>query len=242
MQEEKYTANDILQILIDRYRFQSAFDAEVERGETLTFSTTIEEWRRICDLLEPNKLSEYYYKFFDLNNDLNELKNLLVNPLNTLQIFCDYIALHAIREKILPVYSLGKKCFEAAIFKKLIAELQKKGVPVSEIKPSSNLTTFFEKHTTDIMEVVSKLSPGTITDYKYEENALTRYSGLGIAISSLLLLGFWAFSNVPIFLWFTFIGSATLMIVGGRIKPKKMAIGNYNTFRDLIMGMKLRLE
>ena len=62
-----YMPEEVLQILIDLYKFQAYFCLDTDTGHQLTFQTTVGEWRKICNQKEPVNLTEYLQDFFILH-------------------------------------------------------------------------------------------------------------------------------------------------------------------------------
>ncbi len=72
-------------------------------------------------MLKPDKLAKVIHEYFDLTTDMTELVDILINEnKNTLKEYCEYIAQNAKREIITSRGSLGGKCLEAGILKKLM--------------------------------------------------------------------------------------------------------------------------
>jgi hypothetical protein len=57
---------------------------------------------------------------------------------------CEYIAQHATKDVIQPITLLGQNCTTAAIFKKLVYNLKKRGLKINDIKPSSAFIPLFK--------------------------------------------------------------------------------------------------
>ena len=184
---ERYTPQDILQILTDFYNCQSAFDPEVDTGHSLSFETAILDWRDICDLMDSKKLARYYYDTFNLTTPIAELETMLSYNQSTLNDFCNYIAANAVRQKVLPIKIMGINCMTAGIFKKLIGNLKQQGICTGGIRPSSEIIPLFNKHGGILLEEVSKLAPGSLTKFEYEENRITKW-GLGLILTGIVFL------------------------------------------------------
>lgn len=239
----KYTSEEILQILIDFYNFQANFDPEVDKGQGLTFQTTIKEWRSICDLLETTKLAKHYHELFELETNESDLINILSNEKeHTLKEFCDYIAQNANREKINPIMSLGTNCQKAAIFKTLKGKLEKKGIDTKDFKPSTEFVPFFNKHASDLVEIVSKLAPGSFTHYKIKDNIIGKLGAFTFLVTIVVLIIALITHKVTWYLFTPFIIAILLLFFGNKFKPAKYEIGGYHTIRDLITGMKSKIE
>lgn len=238
----KYTKKDIFQMLIDSYNFQAVFDPEVDKEIDVSCNTSIEEWISICDLVRPEKLAKFYYHSFELKSDYSKLEYILLNgDKYNLGDLCQYIADSAIKREINPIVLFGKKCKSAAIFKTLKLELNKRGINTDNLKPSSEILPFFLKYGGVLVDVVSRIAPGSLTNFEYEENRPTSV-GTSLIILTLLLmvptLIFWNFHWIfisPIVL------GLILAIVGRNLEPKKCSVG-FNSFRELIYEMERKLE
>ncbi len=239
----KYQPEEILELLKAFYNFQSVFDPEVDKGCELTFDTTIEDWRMICDLLEPKELADYYHEFFSLSTPRIELEEILNNQrFNTLRDFSNYISKNAVKEKVVSIKLLGNDCLEAAIFKTLMSKLNKQGVDTTNIKPSSPFQPFFDNNLEAIMETANKLVPGSISTFEHEENETTiwgwRITILGI-LAVIIISIFWSFNwllLIPVITGIVFIS------IGLKKEPKKYVIGGYETIGELIKGMKEKMN
>jgi hypothetical protein len=239
----KYSSSDILQILNDFYNCQSEFDPEVEKGEVLTFDTSIADWTMICDLIEPRKLAKYYHDLFKLETPIADLEDILIHEeQNKLHDFCDYIAQNAPKQNVVPIISLGQSCETASIFKTLIYNLKNRGINTNNIKPSSEFIPLFNKFGGELLEEVNKLAPGSLTKFEYRDNKIVRTGWSIIGIFILLII------VIPL-IWHFHWGLMTLLglgiivvIIGKRFKPEKEIIGGYSTMRDLIMGMQRQIK
>jgi len=239
----KYRPEEILQLLIDYYNFQTRFDLEVDEGEQLTFDTTISDWISICDLVEPKKLAKVYHDFFNLQTPISELERILnFQQVNKLKEFCVYIAENASKENIKPIISLGQSCMSAAIFKTLISNLNKRGVNTNNIKPSSEFIPVFKEYSVELLEEVNKLAPGSLTNFDFKNNWIVRTGGIIIVIfiiSIIVIPLIWHFHGS---LWIILGIGLTIVMIGNRFKPEKDIIGGYKTIRDLIIGMQEQLK
>ena len=238
----KYSPNEILQILNDFYNCQSVFDPEVESGEILNFETTISEWRRICDLVEPKKLADYYYDLFQLTTQRADLQAVLLQNKNELRILCNYLSEHAIKQSISPILIMGQRCMTASIFKTLTSNLETRGMQTKSIRPSSEFAPIFQKHGAMLLEEVNKLVPGSLSKFEYRDNWIVK-TGIGLNLFSFL-----TFIIAPMiwhFHWVLFIPlciGITLTFIGNKFRPAKESIGGYITVRDLILGMEVQAK
>ena len=240
---ERYTSEEILQILIDLYNCQVYFDVEVDAGHKLTFQTTIREWRDVCNQIKPIPLAKSYHAEYNIKADMSELINILSNEDNTLEVFCNYIAENSIKPTIIPIVSLGSVCLEAAIFKTLKSELEKKCVDTTDFKPSTNFAGFFLKYTDEVFRVVSKLSPGTLTYYKYEPTILGKISAALLLLSIITPIVMVVFYHLTWHLIPLFVLTIIIMLISNKLEPpNKYDISGYHTIGDLIKGMKKNMQ
>ncbi|MBD1394609.1 hypothetical protein [Mucilaginibacter glaciei] len=238
MEHSKYNPDEILQILNDFYHCQAVFDPEVYPGEDLTFQTTIKEWKETCDLVNYKSLAKCYHDTFQLPTCLEELEEILSTKTTSLLGFCRYIADYATKQNVSPIVMMGQPCISAAIFKTLISNLKDRGVDIQHISPSSKFPPLFYKHGAIILEEVSKLAPGSLTKFEFEDNRISK------AGSVFLLFFLLAIIIVPVFWhfhWLLFVplfAGITLLTIGSKFSPAKQIIGGYDTVRDLIKGMQ----
>lgn len=238
----KYTPEEILQILNDFYLLQSEYIGEAKRGHKLSFETTIKSWRNTCDLLKPDKLAKVDYEYFGLTTDVLELENILRSEQEkTLKEYCEYIAQNTKRETITLRGSLGGKCLEAGIFKKINENLKKRGAKIKELKPSNNFPLLFKKYPSEIVEVVSKLAPGTIGYYKIKVNTVSKIGGYLFLLAILILIIVLIVHKASWFLAIPFIVSFIVISIGNKMKDALFDIGGYKTVGDLVYGIKQRI-
>lgn len=238
----KYTPKEILQILNDFYLLQSEYIGEAKKDNKLSFETTIKNWRTTCDLLEPDKLAKVDHEYFNLTTDIAELEDILNNEnKNTLKEYCEYIAQNAKRETITSRGSLGGKCLEAGILKKINENLKKRGAKINELKPSNNFPLLFKKYPSEIVEVVSKLAPGTIGYYKIKVNTVSKIGGYLFLLAILILIIVLIVDKASWFLAIPFIVSFIVISIGNKMKDALLDIGGYKTVRDLVYGIKQRI-
>jgi len=238
----KYTPEDILQILKDSYNFQSVFDPEVDAGTKLTFDTSVEDWISICDLVGPKKLAAYYQRLFDISGSSIVLENILVSEKSNLRDFCNYLAEQADRKLVMPIVVMGAPCLTAAIFKTLMRNLADNGVDVKDVRPDSSLAPLFtKKDAGKWLEQVSKLAPGTIGAFRYKENRIQQTGAYLIGASAIMLI---IVSLLWQFHWTLLLSIALgiiVLLIGDYLRPAYVNIDKYNTVRDLINGMHIKM-
>ena len=143
----RYTSEEVLGIFQANYLQQQQFDTEIELGEELNLETTINEWRSICDLLDPYELAESFNYFFELSISLEQwLLVLEPEEVKTLGDLCKFISENAVKPFIKPVKIFGSDCESAATFKYLMNRFNQKGIMTAMIQPSSSIEPFAKEN------------------------------------------------------------------------------------------------
>lgn len=155
------TSTDILNIFIEQHRLTSPFDPEAEPNIKLSFDSTIADWREANDLLPWRPLFEFLNKEFQMSLSEKEWKSVLTPPSErTLRDVCELISNNYSRDNIVPVKILGQECLSASVFLTLKKNLKRRGVDISEIKPSTKLSPYLDKYYSEMMEQITILPKG----------------------------------------------------------------------------------
>ena len=243
MLKMKYSKDDILQMLISQYHFQTEFDPVVIKGMEPNYEFTIFEWRDACDLLNPTELAEIYHKTFKIKRPISELENILKDEdKNTLSEFCEYISQYAERKSIEPIKLLGQNCQTASIFRTLKQNLTEQGADTTDLKPSTKINEFFLKSDGILFDEVNRIAPGTMTEFEYKANKIELIGNKVLFISIVFAIGFW---SIWFFHWLLLLPIAIgIMIyqIGVKKEPEKINIGGFDNFRELIYGMEKQLK
>ena len=234
---EQATPDYILDVIQDSYRQACQFDPEVEHGASLSFDTTIADWRSACDLLPWRPLSKALASWFVVDFTSEEWKSLLEPAkIKKLGPLCTAIAAKARRNRIKPITVFGKDCESAAIFLALRQMLSDAGADVSEIRPDTPLLEYTRTYPGVFLKDVSKLFPGALPDVKIAPpfcNLFTffafalclilagvggcvaspRMAGIGATMAIFFLVAVWSFAKIRL-------GTVTF--------------GAASTFRDLV--------
>ena len=239
----KYSKDEILQMLISQYHFQTKFDPNVFEDVEPNYEFTIFEWRDACDLLNPTKLAKIYHEEFKIKRPILELETLLKNEdINTLNEFCYYISQHAERETIEPINLFGQNCQTASIFRTLKNNLTKKGVDTTYLKPSAKISNYFLKNGGIIFDEVNRIAPGTMSKFEYKVNK-TEVMGNRILFFTIIFgIAFW---KILFFHWLLLLPIVIGIIVsqiGMKKEPEKLNFGGFENFRELIYGMEKQLK
>jgi len=112
----------------------------------LTKETLIIDWQDAQDLLLWDDFGKFLNQEFRIEVSKEEWKLILTpETKKTIWDVCQFLAKMAIKEKVRPVKILGQECLSAAVFLTLKKNLQKKGVDVSGLKPSTLISEFLEE-------------------------------------------------------------------------------------------------
>ena len=138
----KYYSKELLDIFKEQQRLCLPLDSMAYEIE-LTENTTIWEWRDAQDLLPWEELSEFLNQEFRINASKSEWKKVLTPEDNqTLGDLCDFISDSAEKTVFKPVIRFGSESLSAAIFLTIKMNLKRKGVDVSELRPSTLVESF----------------------------------------------------------------------------------------------------
>jgi hypothetical protein len=155
------TPLDVLNIFIEQHRLCSPIDPEADPSANLKFDTTVDQWRDANDLIAWRPLSRFLNEEFNLSIAEDEWKLVLMPSSDrALKDVCMLISRHSTQQDIKPVKLLGQKCMSSAVFRTLKKYLQRRGVDVSDLRPSTSITPYFEKHFSQMLEQTTIISNG----------------------------------------------------------------------------------
>jgi hypothetical protein len=141
---QKFNPDEVLNIIIEKYRLTCPFDPGADPYIKLNFSTTIKSWIFRCNLLPWDELYLFYKNLFDLkitHSEWNEFWNLTKSE-KTLYDFCEFISINSKLEDIKPIKILGTECLSASVYYEFLKRLKNKNTLVSKISPNSELKNF----------------------------------------------------------------------------------------------------
>lgn len=238
-----YSKEDILEILISSYNFLTEFDPVVIKGIELNFQTTIFEWRDVCDLIEPKKLARVYQEAFYLKTPISEIEKILVDEeKSTLSDFCEYISNNAEKQNIEPIKLLGSNCQTASIFRTLKQNLQEKSADTSQLKPSSEINPFFMKYGALLVDEVNRVAPGTMSEFEFKSNKLSRIGRTITFIGFFAGIGIWWIWTFNWLLLLPIVIGIVMFQIGDKQQPEKINISGFQNFRELIYGMENKMR
>lgn len=228
------TADDVLDIIRDRYRHAQELDPEVERGMDLTFGSTIAEWRNSCDLLPFTELWPALNSWFGVAFAAPEWREVLEpGEVKTLGGVCALIATQASRPTIGPFPVAGIECWSAGTFLTIRSLLSQAGVPVQNIRPSTLLADYAREYGSVFISEIGRLVPGALPVPKIEHTTAHKVSMAAVCAGFAVML--------LAFNWHAlFIACMVLLAIGfggvwisSKYPPKAVKFGDLVTFRDL---------
>lgn len=234
--QSKYKAEEILEYFRADYIQRSAYDWAVEKGQELTFETSILEWREICDLVDVEDLWQYLDKLFKMDKSNKEWMQIL-KPENkvTLRELCEFIAINTAKIGVKPRKLFGKSCYSAGIFKALMTELESRGLNTRKIRPSSKLEPLVIDSKGGIVEIVNLLNPKALPPIEFRGSRMYEW-GMEIMHWGFIALIITAFlsKSLTIFVSIILIIAYLLIWIGAGMKPQKAKYEGIETVRDLI--------
>jgi hypothetical protein len=232
----KYRPDEVFQIFYANYRQQQQFDDVVVKGVEFRFDTTIFDWRDSCDLVETSELWKYLNYYFHLSID-RQIWMSVLEPENEKNLgdLCNFISLHADKEIIRPIRSLGSNCELAGIFKSLMSRLRERGIDVSDIRPSSELEPLVRKYSSVVIEEINRLDPEVLPLIDYKANWVYK---LGLQ-AFLIFLAITIFFIYKQSIWAWTIGGISfagyiMTWIGAKLTPKKAGFAGIHTISDLV--------
>ena len=155
------TPQTVLDIFIEQHRLCSPLDVEADPSEVLSFTSTIDDWTNANDLLPWRQLYPVLNTEFDISATEKEWENVLTpSHQRTLKDVCELISSHSKRVDIHAVKLLGQECLSAAVFLTLKKYLQQRQIDVSNLRPSSPVTEYLEKHFGELFQQITVLANG----------------------------------------------------------------------------------
>jgi hypothetical protein len=236
--EKPATPEYVLSVLRDSHRQQCEYDPEVEPDIELTFNSTIDEWRTVCNLVGWRKLGQALNQVWGINCLNEEWRNVL-EPANqkTVQGVCEFIAAHTSQPEIRPARLLGSSCTSSGAFLTIRSLLQEVGVDVEHLRPSTPLAPYTRRHADVFLVSISRLAPGKLPPVKIIETPVYNVALVTLLLGWLpIILGimtkhYWL-SIIGVFI--VVISYATTWIATRCLLPSKVEFGGLQTFRDLV--------
>lgn len=231
------TPEYVLAVFRDELRHAAALDGECDPEFSLSFDSTVAEWRIANDLLPTKLLGRSLNESWEINVSDTDWRNALA-PADerTLRDVTTLISRHSKRTQLHPLNVAGTSCLPAAVFLAIKDCLAADDVDVSTIAPSTPLHEFTRHYWRTFIYRISRLSPGALPTICIKSRAHDTNLALGCLSGVFIALGILVVESAPL-----------LLIVGGlsllattlhgyfiRNKPLDRAtFGELRTFRDL---------
>lgn len=153
---EKYTTEEILEIFKEQHRLCSPLDPEADPWAEISSEMTIREWRWANDLLGWKELSKFLNQEFRIDIPEKTWYDTL-EPAKSRRLIdvCKLISKHASNEYFKERKLFGQPCLKASVFLTIKRNLEKKGVNVSDLRPSSSFNEYLDKHFSPVLEEVT---------------------------------------------------------------------------------------
>jgi hypothetical protein len=232
--ERSITAAHVLRVFEDWHE-QDVADGETDLESPLTFDSRVAEWRDADDLGTWRDLARAMNGYWGISVPKSEWKAVLrPTGKRTLGSVCELIARHAKVAEIPDVTILGRQCREAGAFLTIRKMLADVGANRDDITPSTRLDRYAKRYGAVFNGPIRKLAPGKLPTVKVDHpfHDFTIYgTGIGILfVGFSCLVGDPSLKALAISLLVAFwIG----MYVAALLPPRRVAIGELQTFRDL---------
>jgi len=154
-----YTAHELLEIFKEQHRLSLALDIEgvMDSDIELTPSTSIRDWRESEDLLPWDRLAEFWNSSFRVDIPLQTWESTMQpERMKKLGDVCELLSRHAMKPDFSPVMRFGYECLSAGVFLRIKKNLKGKGVDVDELRPSSEIGPYLERHCSAMIEEITQ--------------------------------------------------------------------------------------
>lgn len=152
----KYTPSEIFEIFKEQHRLCSPLDPDAEPSATITPEMTIHAWRLANDLMGWKKLSQFLNQEFRLDISEQEWYATLEPPKQRQLIdVCKLISRYAHKDNYDLKILFGHACLKGTVFLTIKKNLHKKGVNVSNLRPSSDLADYLGRYFSPMIEEIT---------------------------------------------------------------------------------------
>jgi hypothetical protein len=235
------TEADVLAWLNADYRIRSGLDPEVDSGTILRPETTIAEWRSICDLVSPWRLSNMMHSWFDVARPASEWKAILEpEGERTLADLARFAAPYMRVPESRPIRVAGVADASSGAFFCLRGLLAKAGVPVEKIRPSTGIESLDRAYVLALSDALAKLAPEVTPEPRIFPRPRQHLGGLLALVGFVLLLASSVRSSP------NGIGVAVALVLTGALlssgSPAAVRFGSYSTFGDLARAIADRRQ
>ncbi|MCY2930018.1 MAG: hypothetical protein NTV86_11090 [Planctomycetota bacterium] len=237
------TPEDVLGELVAQHR-QTCEWGYADPVVTLTFATTIAEWREATDMIQSLELGQTVGGLWGIQCSDQEWRSVLEpEKRRTLGEFCRFIAARATMPVVGPLTILGRPCRPAAMFLAIRRCLEKAGADVTGLTPSTPLEEYVQEYYATFLCDIDRLAPGRLPLVKIQYKRRTSWRTAMWPV--LLLPGLAVISFPETFTHLIGFGRA-LAILGGILLLGRLfgppcshraSFGDLQTFRDLAVAL-----
>jgi hypothetical protein len=230
----------VLAVIRDMHRQQCQYDCGADPDATLTFETTVAEWRVACDLVPWRQLAKALNAEWAIKASAAEWK-VVLKPERKRRLLdvCEFLARRSTRQEIRPARLLGVPCTTAGAFLTIRSMRYHAGAAAEEITPSTPLAPYTQRYPHVFLTGISKLAPEALPPVHISG---TLYDTATLAVPAATLAGWlvWIAGYVA--------GSWELQMAGGVVsglvylfgwvapfcsRPATVTFGSLRIFRDL---------
>jgi hypothetical protein len=241
--EEAATPEYVLAVFRDEHRQQCQYDCAADPYVSLSFATSVRDWRLACDLVGSRVLGRALNHMWKIECTGAEWRAVLrPEGERTLADVCRLIASRAHRARIRPVSTLGCDGKSAGAFLTVRALLQQAGAAAEAISPSTPLAGYTRTYFEVFLLQIARLAPGALPPVRVRTpiyvlsvwmlaaSILVLIVGINISLLSgehLLTIG----SGVA------FLLSYFLNRIASKLRSASVEFGDLRTFRDLAIRL-----
>ena len=233
------TPQEVLEVLRDGMRQENAANPYYDDGARLGLNTTIADW---LEMIDPDYLTTTKRLGRGLNarwklTESDVIWLTVLEPLDrrTMADLCTFLAARVRLPQARPASVLGRPCLEAGVFLTIRSLLERDGVDVSSVAPSTPLHEYTRRHPHVFFNSVFALAPGALPAARVRAPwgaACTLL--LGLAMLSLLLAIWFPWTTVGlVFAGLFGVGYAGDWLAAKYEIPREVKFGELTSFRDL---------
>ncbi len=151
-----YSPEEVLAIFKEQHRLCTPLDPMGDPTYIIERDSPIDLWRASGDMLDWDYLADFLNQEFRVGIPTQDWKAaMLPEHKKTVWDVCVLLAQHAVKPDFHPVMRMGHECLSAGVFLTLKKNLKDKGVDVSDLRPSSKLDHYFDKHFSPMVEEIT---------------------------------------------------------------------------------------
>lgn len=189
---ERMTPEEVLEVFMVVHHVTSCFE-EVEHYCPLSFDMTVADWRLDMDYLDHNQLGLSFNGWFQTDFTLTQWSQVFhPEKKKALRGVCELIASKAVKPKYHPVTILGSSCMSAGVFLSLREYLRQSGLDVSDVKPSTPLSRYFDSpdYRSQFIRALTRIHPRLFMNFRYDKtpDKVLNAAILAVVFSFILLV------------------------------------------------------